>query len=264
MGMEAVEVKVEVNVSETLSNIPLPENIENTTIETVLFELCKEMKVMVEGAVTGYEVATDTVTNHMNIMKEVLDTNLNSKDEAAWNKMFEAAVAKSDAAKCAEIKEKEAVTAIENVIEIIAAGRKSKATANNLELMVAEESANRAIAFLEEAKAEGAAMRSELKVMEDYRDLVEAGKEQFHKEMASIMPDVKLGEKNGKLTEEELNMFITHAYKKVLFLQQEMAKQQTVEQERFKKALEKQRLETEALAMEQVEGELERQGRELL
>ena len=218
-------------------------DIENTSLETVLFELCKDMKVMVESAVTGYQVATETVTNHMNIMQDVLETNITSKDEAAWNKMFEAAVAKSDATKCAEIKEKEAVAAIDNVIEIIAAGRKNKATANNFELLVAEESANKAIGLLELAKAQGAAIKSEVKVMEEYRDLVEAGRQQFHKEMASIMPDVKLGEKNGKLSEDELNMFITHAYKKVLHLQQELARQQTLEQERFKKALDKQRVE---------------------
>ena len=239
--MEAVEVNIEVAGSETRLNIPLPEDIENASLETVLFKLCEEMKVIVEGAVTGYEVATDTVTNHMNIMKEVLDTNLTSKDEAAWNKMFEAAVAKSDAAKCAEIKEKEAVAAIENVIEIIAAGRKSKATANNLELMVAEESANRAIAFLKKARAEGAAMSCELRVMEDYRVLVEADREQFHKEMASIMPDVKLGERNEKL--DELDMFITHGYKdEDLHLQQDLSRQQTLEQEKIKRTLEKLRV----------------------
>ena len=156
--MEAVEVNIEVAGSETRLNIPLPEDIENASLETVLFKLCEEMKVIVEGAVTGYEVDTDTVTNHMNILKELLDTDLTSKDETAWNKIFEAAVAKSDAAKCAETKEKEAVTAI---IEIIAAGRKSKVTSSNLE----EESANRAIAFLKKARAEVAAMRSEFRVI---------------------------------------------------------------------------------------------------
>merc|ERR1719435_701284 len=117
--------------------------------------------------------------------------------------------------------------------------------------------------MLEKAKARRATVQSEARVMEEYRDLVEAGREQFHKEMASIMPDVKLGEKNGKLTEEELNMFITHAYKKVLFLQQEVAKQQTLEQDRFKKALDKQRMETETLATNHLQGELERQAREM-
>merc|ERR1719284_1993292 len=81
--------------------------------------------------------------------------------------------------------------------------------------------------------------------------------------MASIMPDVKLGEKSGKLTEEELNMFITHAYRKVMFLQQELAKVQTLEQEKFRKALEKQRMETTSLAVDQLDTELEKQAREL-
>merc|ERR1719516_636402 len=115
--------------------------------------------------------------------------------------------------------------------------------------------------MLEKAKAQGAAIKDELKVMEDYRDLVEAGREQFHKEMASIMPDVKLGEKNSKLSEDELNMFITHAYRKVLHLQQELAKQQTLEQQRFKQALEKQRLEAQMSASEKMDNELERQKR---
>merc|ERR1719470_127075 len=252
------------SLPETSSSMNLTPDIENTSLETVLVELCKEMKEMVEGAVTGYKVATETVTNHMNIMQEVLETNLTGKDEDAWNKMFEAAVAKSDATKCAEIKEREAVAAIENVIEMIAAGRKNKTTANNLELIVAEESATRAIGMLEQAKAQGATMRSELKVMEEYRDLVEAGRQQFHKEMASIMPDVKLGEKNGKLNEEELNMFITHAYKKVLHLQQELARQQTLEQERFKKALEKQRVDIQLGASDKMEEELAMQGKELV
>jgi len=238
-------------------------DIDNNSLETSLTEMSKEMKELVETAVTEYLAASDAVVNHMNIMQEVLEANITGKDEAVWNKMFEAAVAKSDATKLAEMKEKEAIASIENVIESIAAGRKNTATATNPELLVAEEAANRAIALLEKAKAKGAAIQSDARVMEEYRDLVEAGRQQFHKEMASIMPDVKLGEKSGKLSEEELNMFITHAYKKVLHLQQELAKQQTWEQERFKKALEKQMLEIQLIESEKVEEELSRQAKEL-
>jgi len=243
--------------------INITPEIENRSLETVLVELSKEMKEVVEIAVTGYQVATEKVSNHMNIMKEVLETNLTNKNEPAWNSMFEAAVAKSDATKLADLKEKEAIAAIENVIEIIAAGRKNKVTANNIELLIAEEAANSAIAILEKAKAEGNAIKNELKVMEDYRDLVEAGREEFHKEMASIMPDVKLGEKSGKLSEDELNMFITHAYKKVLHLQQELARQQTLEQEKFKKALDKQKMDIQLGVSEKMETELSKQAKEL-
>ena len=217
--------------------------MENASLEAVLHELCKEMKEVVDVAVKGYKDAAFKVRDHLKLMQEVLETSVTSKDESAWNKMFEAAMAKSDANRYAEYQEKEAVAAIDNVIEIISAGRKNKITSNNLQLMVAEDAAEKAINILEKAKKEGKALLQEVKVMEEYRDLIEAGRQQLHKEMDSIMPDINLADKHGKLSEEELNMFITHAYKKVLHLQKELARQQTLEQEKFRKALEKQSLE---------------------
>jgi mitofilin len=245
-------------------------DIENSSLELVLEELCQEMAATVKGAVVGHEVSSEAVIQHIGIMQKVLESNLTqddammpTKDDAAWNEMFEAAITKSDAVKAAEIKERAALAAIENVIESIAAGRKNRTTSTNPNLLVAEEAANRAIYQLDQAKIKGSAIQGEAKVMEEYRELVEAGRQQFQKEMASIMPDVKIGEKSGKLTEDELNMFITHAYRKVLFLQQELAKQQTLEQERFKKALEKHHVETQMGASEKIESELERQKRDL-
>ena len=63
---------------------------------------------------------------------------------------------------------------------------------------------------------------------------------------------MKLGDAGSKLSESELNMFISHAYRKVLHLQQELAKQQTLEQQRFKQALDSQWLDTQMLASEKV------------
>jgi len=239
------------------------DDAENMSLEGTLLDLCQEMQAMVTVAVSGYESSSEAVETHMNIMQKVLESNLTVKDESVWNEMFVAAQNKSEKDKSAEKMEKEAMAAIANVLESISAGRKNKVTSINPKLVFAEEEANQAIYKLDQAKSRRAVVQSKASVMEEYKDLVEAGREQFHKEMASIMPDVKLGEKNGKLTEEELNMFITHAYKKVLFLQQEVAKQQTLEQERFKKALDKQRMETETLATNHLQGELERQAREM-
>lgn len=261
---EAVSIKETLNdekVHLPLNNEPVLD-VENSSLEEMLYELCKEMQNMVSTAVSGYETSSEAVMTHINIMQKVLESNLTDKDESVWNEMFVAAQKKSEKDKQADTKEKDAMVAITNVLESISAGRRNKVTSTNPKLVVAEEEANKAIYKLDQAKSRRAAKESEASVMEEYKDLVEAGREQFHREMASIMPDVKLGEKKGKLTEEELNMFITHAYRKVLFLQQEVAKQQTLEAERFKKALDKQRMETEDLASKHVQGELERQARE--
>ncbi len=47
-----------------------------------------------------------------------------------------------------------------------------------------------------------------------YRDLIEEGRHQFQKEIAALLPHVNLSQKDGSahLTEEELNLFMTHAF----------------------------------------------------
>jgi len=264
----------ETNVSEEDKSVKLQEStlnsleglspdIEHTSLEQVLSELTKEMENATSIAVESYDLSAEAVVAHINIMQKVLESNLGSRDDNDWNQVFEAASAKSAALKFAELNERDASASINNVLESIDAGRRNKTTATNPQLIVAEEAANRALYKLEQAKARISAVEGEARVVEQYRDLVEEGRQQFHREMASIMPDVKLGEDNSKLTEDELNMFITHAYRKVLHLQQELAKQQTLEQQRFKQALEKQRLQAQMSASEKMDSELERQKRDL-
>merc|ERR1719334_1005850 len=192
-----------------------------------------------------------------------MELNLTVKDEDAWNEMFLAAQSKSEKAKSVEMKEREALIAITKVMDNIANWRKDCINSDNQELDLAEENANVMIYQIDQAKAKIEAVQTEALAMEKFHDIVEAGKEEFHKEMASIMPDVELGQKSGKLSEYELNMFITHAYKKVLFLQQEVAKQQTLEQAKLSKALESQKKEAEAIAMKHKEEELEKQAKEM-
>ena len=239
-------------------------DIENSSLELMLGEMCQEMKNVIDVTVEEIDIAAKAAAKHMNLMEKVLESSVSAKDESAWNEMFVAAKTKSEKNQKAEQCVKKAQMAIANVKDSVAAGRKNKITATNPTLISAEEAANKAMYNLDKAKVKRASVETEAKIMEEYRDLIEASKEEFQKEMASIMPDVKIGEKNGKLTEEELNMFITHAYKKVMFLQQELAKATTIEQERFRKALEKQRMETTSLAIDQLDTELEKQARELI
>ena len=238
-------------------------DIENSSLELMLGELCQEMQSVINVTVEDIDIAAKAAAAHMSLMEKVLESNVSAKDESAWNEMFVAAKTKSEKNQNAEKSLKKAQMTIANVKDSVAAGRKNKITATNPTLITAEEAANKAMYNLDQAKVKRASVETEAKIMEEYRDLIEASKEEFQKEMASIMPDVKIGEKNGKLTEEELNMFITHAYKKVMFLQQELAKATTIEQERFRKALEKQRMETTSLAVDQLDAELEKQAREL-
>jgi len=221
--------------------------------------LCSKMKSATEEAVQSNLISSEAITVHMKVMQNVLEADLTSRNEAAWNEVFEAATAKSKTARVAEAKGKEAHNYITSVIDLIRAGRSNKVTCANPVLDAAEQLAEEAMAAIDQAQANIHSILADAKVLEQYRDIVEEGRQQFHQEMASIMPDVKLGEKGSQLSEDELNLFITHAYRKVLYLQQELAKQQTLEQQRFKQALGKQDMETRMLAVKKIESELERQ-----
>jgi len=250
------------NPNEKIVVMPI-EKEEEVSAEPGLSDLCRKMEDAVNAAVTEFDGFSAEVVNHINLMLKVMELNLTVKDEDAWTQMFQAAQSKSDKAKSVELKESEALLAITKVMDNIADCRKNDECSDNSELDKAEESANLMIYHLDQAKAKVEAVETEAVAMEKFRDIVEAGKEEFHKEMASIMPDVELGEKSGKLSEYELNMFITHAYKKVLFLQQEVAKQQTLEQAKLSKALEIQKREIETIAMQHKEEELGKQAREM-
>jgi len=264
-AQEDITTETELQTPEKLNHFPALKDSEilNGAKDVVLVDMCNYIEEIAACVVSDYEASSDAVMAHTNLLQNMLDSDQTPSDDTVWDEMFITARAKTEAAKAAETREQEALEAITKAVDLITAEKKDETVTSNSELMVAEETANRAIFMMEQAKAKNAALRSEATVMEECGELLKVGREQFHKEMSSIMPDVKLGEKNGTLTEFELNMFITHAYKKVLYLQQEVAKQQTFEQERFTKALEKQKLEIEILALEEMDAELYRQGKEL-
>ncbi|XP_013785078.1 MICOS complex subunit MIC60-like [Limulus polyphemus] len=103
----------------------------------------------------------------------------------------------------------------------------------------------------------------EARVVNEYKDIIEKGKEKFKKELEAALPDVKLGEKGQKLTEEELNFLIAHAHRRVEQLQRRLAKQMVTEQERIQKAMEKQQEEDSKVTDARVSVELANQQREL-
>ena len=60
------------------------------------------------------------------------------------------------------------------------------------------------------------------------------------------------------MTEEELNSLIAHAHRRIEQLQDQLAEQQALEQQRLNKALEIQRLEDKRMTEEEVKREQER------
>ncbi|XP_041476698.1 MICOS complex subunit MIC60-like [Lytechinus variegatus] len=116
---------------------------------------------------------------------------------------------------------------------------------------------------LESATAEVAIAQNEARILKNYNELIQKGREDFKKEVQSLMPEAKIGKKGKKLTEEELNALIAHAHRRVYQLQKELAEQQAMEQKRLAVAMEKQKEEDEGVTKSKVAVELERQAADL-
>ncbi|XP_076308223.1 MICOS complex subunit Mic60-like isoform X1 [Tachypleus tridentatus] len=148
---------------------------------------------------------------------------------------------------------------IEELKAIVADGRADMLTAQNSSLLQAEEAISRVLYQIQTAETEVAKALGESKVVNEYKDIIEKGKEQFKKELEAILPDVKLGQ---QVNEENLNILIAHAYRRVEHLQRQLAKQAVTEQNRVQKAMENQKEEDSKIADTQVSIELANQQRE--
>ena len=93
-------------------------------------------------------------------------------------------------------------------------GRKNSATQNVDALKVADETTQESLSKLEEAITSLDSIQKEAKLIDEYRGLVEEGRQQFQKEIEAILPGAKLS--GGSLSEDELNIFMTHAYRYTL------------------------------------------------
>ena len=136
-----------------------------------------------------------------------------SDENRSWNEVFDAAAKKSDMLKIADEKLTNAKASVSNAIDKIEAGNKDSSFCENDTLKQADVKANNAVKDLEKVVAALDNVQKEAKLVDEYRNLVEEGKQQFQKEIEAILPERKLG--NAALTEEELNIFMTHAYRLV-------------------------------------------------
>lgn len=91
---------------------------------------------------------------------------------------------------------------------------------------------------IEKAKNEFETQQKMGSVAEKYWDKVDNARRYFSEELESIFPNIDLSKKTLSVTEEDLDLFILHTYSHVLFYQKELAKMETILQEKLRAAVE--------------------------
>ncbi|XP_042856036.1 MICOS complex subunit MIC60-like isoform X2 [Penaeus japonicus] len=244
-----------------LASGEIEQDVENATLTQVLEDLASTAQKNLTAALASAEDAAVVIRQHAE--KAYLAIDAGQDKEVLFAAVAELSEKKAEVVKAAQEKISQAEEAVEKLKEQIAQGLSSSLTHDNKSLITAEESLAELKYAVENIKTVISQSERDSKVVSDYRNLVETGREQFEAEVRSLLPEVKLGETSDKLTRDELNLLIAHAHRKVLQLQNQLARLQTLEHDRFKEALNKQRDDDAGLLEAKINASLEKQKQHL-
>jgi len=260
------EVTTAKSAEETVKDVASVVEVDSPDFSTLVSELQSKAMEAVNKAVDAQDIAAAAIKRHVDMVFKSMEMIYEPgvTPEKVWEPVFQATQKKVDAVLDADAKAKVARMAVAQLKETVALGLKTDESILSPELITLDENVARTLYSLEMAKGRVDAAHSEAKILDEYRALVDTARNNLQLELSSIRPDLTASMKTGtKLGEEELNILMAHAYWKITALQKELAKQQSLEQQRLRCAMEQQRKE-DIVAMEaRLRVELERQYYEL-
>uniref|UniRef100_A0A0P4VSX0 MICOS complex subunit MIC60 n=1 Tax=Scylla olivacea TaxID=85551 RepID=A0A0P4VSX0_SCYOL len=252
------------SLEDRLASSEVSQDVENAALTQALQDLAHQAQKELTAALSAAEDAARVVQRHAEKAYQAIDS---VQDKEQFEAVAELAVERNRLVEDANKRIVAAGEAVEKFREQVSEGQSSGLTKENPALIAAEETLVEMKYAVDRAKGMILEAERDSKVVSSYKELVEAGREQFEAEVRSLLPEVKLGETSDKLTQDELNLLLAHAHRKVLHLQTQLARlqasQETMEHDRFKEALARQRSEDSQLLEAKVETELDRQRQQL-
>lgn len=235
------------------------EACENAALEVNLESLTKKTGEQSAAVVAAQLKLTAAIERHTRLLKFAMeDTNDILNKDRQWQAVAEAHKDRDHLAQEARTVAECARSTLTHLQSSIEDGKKNKVTRRNSMLYTAQECYNHACSNIRKSSNNLNKAESDSRVMTKYKDLIECGRRQFAQELDSLMPDVKLGNKGKKLTEDELNALIAHAHCRIDQLQRQLAEQMAMETQRMEKSLTQQQCEDERLCHEKIACEVDR------
>uniref|UniRef100_T1IIE3 MICOS complex subunit MIC60 n=1 Tax=Strigamia maritima TaxID=126957 RepID=T1IIE3_STRMM len=211
---------------------------ENAALAQILKEMTDGLTQVGQIAIGSHNAAVSSIKTYIEKLEEVLDAPKHAKDSAV-KYVNMADNAKNEAIKQAQRKTTEAKELMEKIKTAIGRGRKSKLTVANPALLTSEEAVNNMAYKIQLIETQVESAKAEANVMSEYRTMVEKAQKEFQDELKKLLPEMKIGEGERPLTNEEVNHIINHAHKRVEHLQKQLALHQASEKYRFQAALDR-------------------------
>lgn len=204
----------------------------NFALEQSLREAQAELERHTKDVVVAQLEAKEAAQNYARKLYRAIDESRDSEDQYMWDEALQAKEAKLAAVQKAAVKSEQAWKCLENLQRAIKKGQEDKETCSNLALSPAEHAAKVAREHLQNAESESRSAKEAAQTASDYREAVERAQLHFQKEIEALLPETKFSEPGQKLSEDELNLLLAHAHRKIENLTKAHAKMQVTEQER--------------------------------
>ncbi|XP_052772332.1 MICOS complex subunit MIC60-1-like [Mya arenaria] len=233
---------------------------QNAGLELSLTNVMEACELLCTRAMESQQNLVEATRKHMTLMKTAMEDSSNVQEKnIQWQNVAIAFDEREDIAQLLEDDLYNARDMLEKLRHTIAEGRNKAETKKNAALNKANESLNKLNNELNKKQNEVDRVAAEYRVMMKFKDLVEKGKEQFKREVESLMPELsaKMG-KGHKLTEEELNVLIAHAHRRIEQLQRQLAQYEASQNQRLQQSLSDQRDEDELITQARVKQEREK------
>ncbi|XP_013397177.1 MICOS complex subunit MIC60-1 [Lingula anatina] len=219
----------------------------NKELEEQVDKSVTSAKKLVQRAVDLHHHAAEVIANHTKLFRKTMDESSEGDKESHRAELFHAGELKKKAQEEAERMRQFAHDELEMLKKAIEDGKAEAKTEANEILAQAQDQYSNLKYELDGVVAKVSHALSESNILHHYKDRVEKGKDQFQKEMESIVPDVKLGEKGQKLSVEELNSLLSHAHRRIDQLQKQLAEHEVSQLKVVGETLEQQRTTDEKL-----------------
>ncbi|KAM4586572.1 MICOS complex subunit MIC60 isoform 1-T1 [Fundulus diaphanus] len=236
-------------VEEVAARLAQQDQEENNVVASVSASLEDSLASSAQAtlqAIGAQEAALQAIGQHTHKLKEAMEAEAPSEEKSTQWKDLETALAdrttSMNVAKTALLKANEALDSLKSVID---KSKGLKVAATRPLILAAEENLHKMVVDLDKVVSKVQSAESEAKIVAQYSELVNEAKQQFHREVSSLTPEIQANWKGltGKLSTDDLNALIAHAHRRIDQLNRELAEQRVREQIHIDAALEQQKLE---------------------
>lgn len=214
---------------------PVPLTSGTEEVPKSITDLEQQVDVAATIAIKEYGRAVEVLKSYTEEVRKVVDSSIEKLDGTSWTTLRNRTSARDTALQAAEDAAEQAKAKIEKLHTLL----------SSREIKCSDELKDKAkqniaayLEHLKKAKEEVYVARDLASLGEKYWKRVETARNYFVDEMESLFPGINLSEKKLNLGQDELDLFILHAYTQVIAHQKELQKLQIESDQSLRRALE--------------------------